>query len=52
MGEWLLGLTIFFAIYVALVTKQIKFQIIEDFFFEIQILPVVLIAMLGVSTDD
>lgn len=49
LGEWLLGLTVFFGIYAALVTKQIKHQFIDDFFFEVQILPLVLIALLGVS---
>lgn len=49
LGEWLFGLTIFFGIYFALITKQIKHQFIDDYFFEIQILPAVLIILLGVS---
>lgn len=52
LGEWLFGLTIFFGIYAALITKQIKHQIIDDYFFEIQILPAVLIILLGVSIDN
>lgn len=52
LGEWLFGLTIFFGIYAALVTKQIKHRVIDDYFFEIQILPAILIILLGVSCDD
>jgi hypothetical protein len=52
LGEWLLGLTIFFGIYTALITRQIKHQIIDDYFFHIQILPLVLIILLGVSDYD
>lgn len=52
LGEWLLGLTIFFGIYAALVTRQIKHKLIDDYFFEIQILPAILIILLGVSCDD
>lgn len=51
LGEWLFGLTIFFGIYTALVTKQIKHQLIDDYFFQIQILPAILIILLGVSDD-
>ena len=49
LGEWLFGLSIFFGIYTALVTKQVKHQMIDDYFFAIQILPIVLIILLGVS---
>jgi predicted membrane protein len=52
LGEWLFGLSIFFAVYFALITKQLKHQIIDDYLFEIQILPAVLIILLGVSYDD
>lgn len=48
LGEWLIGLSLFFGIYTALLTKQINHQLIDDYFFEIQILPVVLIILLGV----
>lgn len=50
LGEWLFGLTIFGGIYAALVTKQIKHNLVDDYFFEIQILPAVLIVLLGVSS--
>lgn len=52
LGEWLFGLTIFFGIYAALVTKQFKHQLIDDYFFQIQVLPAVLIILLGVSDDE
>lgn len=52
LGEWLFGLTIFFGIYTALMTRQVKHQLIDDYFFHIQILPAVLIILLGVSNDD
>ena len=52
LGEWLFGLTIFFGIYTALITKQIKHKIIDEYFFEIQILPAVLIVLLGVSCEN
>lgn len=52
LGEWLIGLAVFFAIYFALLSNQINSQIVDDFYFEIQILPVILILLLGVSADD
>lgn len=55
LGEWLIGLTLFFGIYTALLTKQIEhhlvLNLVDTYFFEIQILPVVLIFLLGVSDD-
>lgn len=49
LGEWLIGLAVFLAIYIALLTKQINSRIVDDYYFEIQILPIVLILLLGVS---
>ena len=49
LGEWLVGLTIFFGIYTALVTNTIKHDLIDENMFFIQILPFVLIIFLGVS---
>ena len=51
LGEWLIGLSLFFGIYTALLTEQIEHHLIDDFYFEIQILPIVLIILLGVSDD-
>lgn len=52
LNEWLLGLTVFFGIYTALVTKSIKHDLIDEYMFYIQILPIVLVVLLGVSSDD
>lgn len=49
LAEWLTGLTVFFGIYAALVTKQIKHHFVDDYFFEIQIFPLICIVLLGVS---
>lgn len=52
LAEWLTGLAVFFGIYAALVTKQIKHHFIDDFYFEIQIFPLICIVLLGVSVSD
>lgn len=49
LGEWLFGLTLFFGVYMAVVSKQVKHELIDKYFFEIQILPLILIVLLGVS---
>lgn len=49
LGEWLFGLTIFLGIYTAIVTEQVKSVFLEEWMFEIQILPIFLVLMLGVS---
>lgn len=51
LGEWMIGLSLFFGIYIALLTKQFEHPLIDDHYFEIQILPVVLIILLGVRDD-
>lgn len=51
LGEWLLGSSIFLAVYVAAITKSIKHQFVDDYYFQIQIMPVVIVALLGVSAD-
>ena len=52
LNEWVFGLSVFFGIYMALVTKRIKHEIIDDYMFFIQILPLILVALLGVSSHD
>lgn len=47
--EWLAGLAVLLAIYVALVTRQIKTDLTEAWMFEIQIAPIVAVALFGVS---
>jgi hypothetical protein len=49
LGEWLFGLLLFFTIYGLLVTGQVKHPLVEKFIFEIKILPIILIILLGVS---
>lgn len=46
--EWLLGLSIYLSIYIAIITKQVKLPLIDQFFFEFQISPIVLIVLFGV----
>ncbi|CAO1430337.1 unnamed protein product [Diamesa serratosioi] len=48
LGEWLFGLTLFFGVYMAVVSKQVKHELIDKYFFEIQILPLILIVLLGI----
>ncbi|CRK95014.1 CLUMA_CG008500, isoform A [Clunio marinus] len=48
LNELLIGLTIFFGIYGAITTRQIKHEVFEYFFFEIQILPIIMIIALGI----
>lgn len=52
LAEWLTGLAVFFGIYAALVTKQIKHQFVDDYYFEIQIFPLICIVLLGVSVSN
>lgn len=47
--QWLFAINLFFAIYAAIVLRQIQSDFFEKFMFEIQILPVVLIALFGVG---
>lgn len=49
LNDWLLGLTVFFGIYAALVTKQIEHELLDKNMFLIQIFPLILIILLGVS---
>lgn len=52
LNEWVFGLSVFFGIYSALVTRRIKHEILDEYMFFIQILPLILIVLLGVSFDD
>lgn len=47
--QWLFAINLFFAIYAAIVLRQIQSDFFEKFMFEIQILPVVLIVLFGVG---
>jgi hypothetical protein len=48
LTEWLTGLAVFFGIYWILVTKKVSNQFTEDFYFHIQISPVIIVLLLGV----
>jgi H+/Cl- antiporter ClcA len=48
LTEWLVALGVFFGLYAAVITKQFKHPIFEEYLFEIKILPLVLIFLLGV----
>lgn len=50
--EWLTALSIVFAIYVSLVTRQIKNQFTEAWMYEIQIAPIVAVGLFGVSESQ
>lgn len=52
LTEWLTGLAVFFGIYWILVTRKVSNQFTEDFFFHIQISPIVAVLLLGVSWVD
>lgn len=49
LTEWLTGLAVFFGVYWILVTKKVSNQFTEDFYFHIQISPVVIVLLLAVS---
>lgn len=49
LTEWLSGLVVFFGVYWILVTRKVSNQFTEDFFFHIQISPIVIVLLLGVS---
>ncbi|XP_070498203.1 dolichol-phosphate mannosyltransferase subunit 3 [Chironomus tepperi] len=48
LNEWVFGLSVFFGIYMALVTRRFKHEIIDENMFYIQILPIILVALLGI----
>lgn len=48
--QWVFAINLFFAIYAAIVLRQIQSDFFEKFMFEIQILPVILIGLFGVSS--
>lgn len=48
--EWLLAIGLFFGAYTAIITKQIQHNVLDDYMFEIKILPIVLIFLFAVST--
>ncbi|KAG5670560.1 hypothetical protein PVAND_000814 [Polypedilum vanderplanki] len=48
LTEWLVALSVFFGIYLAIITKQFKHSFFEEHLFEIKILPLVLIFLLGI----
>lgn len=47
--EWLTASSILFAIYVSLVTRQVKNAFTEAWMYEIQIAPIVAVGLFGVS---
>lgn len=47
--EWLAVLAALLAIYVPLVTRQIKTELTEAWMFEIQIAPIIAVGLFGVS---
>lgn len=49
LTEWLFGLTIFFGVYTAIITRQVNHPLFDKYDLEIKFLPLVLIILLGVS---
>lgn len=47
--EWLSVLAALLAIYLTIVTRQIKSDLLEKWMFEIQIFPIIAIGLFGVS---
>lgn len=47
--QWLFAINLFFAFYATIVLRQIQSDFFEKYMFEIQILPVALIVLFGVS---
>lgn len=47
--EWLSVLSVLLAIYLSVITRQIKTDLTEAWMFEIQIFPIIAIGLFGVS---
>jgi uncharacterized membrane protein YhaH (DUF805 family) len=48
--EWLLGMSVFLGIWCALISRQIQAQLLEEWMYIIVPLPLLLVAIFGVST--
>lgn len=51
LTEWLIVLNLLVAIYIMLITNPLKSATINEWMFEVQISPIILIAAFGVSLD-
>ncbi|KAJ6640236.1 Dolichol-phosphate mannosyltransferase subunit 3 [Pseudolycoriella hygida] len=46
--EWVFVLSLFFAAYIAIVTKQIQSDVFDNWMFEVKVAPVILVLLFGV----
>lgn len=47
--EWLAAAAAFFAVYLAIVTRQLRSDLLDEYMFEIKLSPVILVVLFGVS---
>lgn len=47
--EWMMAAVVFFGVYFAIVSRQVKHDVFDQYMFEIQLSPLILLVLFGVS---